>query len=534
MAKLTWESKLGFAEEDSQSDAERIAVERQIQADLDQEVAAESVQEVSVNSSEVYELAKSDLDFLSALAIPLIFQYCFPPTFKAVWNWLIEYVHKQRDFSKLALGLPRGFGKTTLIKLYILYCILFTRKKFILIISSTSTLAENILADVIDMLNEPNIQKIFGDWRLGIEKDTLGLKKFGFRGRNIILAGIGAGTSLRGMNLKHERPDVMIFEDFQTREDADSIVTSNKLEQWLYGTAMKAKSPHGCQYIFVANMYPVKTSILRKLKSDRNWIKFIAGGIIKDNTGEAISLWEELQPINQLLDEFQSDLDSGHPEIFFAEVLNDENAAVNSAIDLDKLPIYPYPEGDIPTGNFIVIDPARDKAKSDDTSIGYFETHDNIPVMKEIDTGIFSPGETIRRSLMTALRRNCRCIAIESNGYQGSLKYWFDFMCQQYGISGIEAVEIFSGAESKNSRIIGMFRRLEKGEQFIHPSVLALISLQIMQFNPLRKDNEDGILDCLTYAPRVVEMFGEYIMSMNIVNSQDFESVGVLENNSPF
>lgn len=534
LTRLTWEDKLGFAEEEAQSQAERDLIAQQIQEQLEAEVAIETVQEVSVDSTEVFNLARGDLDFLAALALPVVFQYCFPPVFKSVWQWLLSYVHKHRDFSKLALGLPRGFGKTTLIKIYILYCILFTKKKFILVISSTSTLAENILADVIDMLNEPNIQKIFGDWRLGIEKDTLGLKKFGFRGRNIILAGIGAGTSLRGMNLKHERPDVMIFEDFQTREDADSIVTSNKLLQWMLGTAMKAKSPHGCQYIFVANMYPTKTSILRKLKSDRNWIKFIAGGIITDVTGEAGSLWEELQPLNQLLDEFQTDLDSGHPEIFYSEVLNDENASVNQAIDMEKIPVYPYPEFDIPTGNFIIIDPARDKVKSDDTSIGYFETHDNIPVCKEIEADILSPGDTILRALKMALRNNCRCIAIESNGYQGSLKYWFDFTMLQYSLTGIEAVEIFSGSESKNSRILGMFRKLLAGEVVIHPKVLGMCALQIMQFNPLKKDNEDGILDLLTYAPRVVEMFGEYIMSLSIINQQQYDSVGVEEFNSPF
>jgi len=35
----------------------------------------------------------------------------------------------------------------------------------------------------------------------------------------------------------------MIFEDIQTRECADSKVESDKLERWMIGTAMKAKSP---------------------------------------------------------------------------------------------------------------------------------------------------------------------------------------------------------------------------------------------------------------------------------------------------
>jgi len=41
-----------------------------------------------------------------------------------------------------------------LIKLFALFCILFTGRKFTLITAATSALAENIIADVIDMLEE--------------------------------------------------------------------------------------------------------------------------------------------------------------------------------------------------------------------------------------------------------------------------------------------------------------------------------------------------------------------------------------------
>ena len=202
---------------------------------------ADVITEAAFDVFEVQELARHDLNFLAPLAMPTIFKFMYPAVFLAVWSLLLSTVAKTRDFTQLALGLPRGFGKTTLVKLFILYCILFTGKKFILIISSTAGLAENILADVIDMLNEPNIKKVFGDWKLGIEKDTQGIKKFGYRGRNITIAALGAGTSLRGLNIKNERPDVMIFEDIQTRECADSQVQSDTLERWMVGTAMKAK-----------------------------------------------------------------------------------------------------------------------------------------------------------------------------------------------------------------------------------------------------------------------------------------------------
>lgn len=497
---------------------------------LPKPVKSEEVSQIGVSSEEVQNTAKTSLDFLAALIMPLVFKFCFPSVFKSVWTWLLNYEKEERTFPQLALGLPRGFGKTTLMKIFIVFCILFTNRKFILIISATSKLAENILSDVIDMLEEPNIISVFGDWKLGIEKDTQALKKFGFRGRNITLAAVGAETSLRGLNIKNTRPDVMLFEDIQSRECADSEVQSTSLENWMVGTAMKAKSPSGCMFLFVANMYPTKYSILRKLKSNSTWVKFIAGGILADGT----SLWEELQPIEQLTKEFENDLAMGHPEIFYSEVLNDENVSANNLIDLSKLPDVPYEDGDIPAGNFIVIDPATDKLGSDEVSIGYFEVHDAVPILMEIREGRFSPGETIRKALHLALSKNCRLIAVESNAYQYSLLYWFNFICEQIGIQGIECVDIYSGVKAKNTRILEYFKSYAKGEIFVKDSCKLEVHLQITQFNPLKRDNTDGLLDLMTYAPRVIQEYGEFVVASNIIESQEFDSIEIPDFNSPF
>jgi hypothetical protein len=496
------------------------------------ELLEDPVRESTFETSQVEDLARNSLDFLAALAMPVVFRYLFPPVFKSIWTWLLSFVSKTRDFSQLAIGLPRGFGKTMLIKIFILYCVLFTKKRFILIICGTQTKANNIISDIMSMLGEQNIKKVFGDWKLGAETDRQDLKRFGFRGRNIIIMGAGAESDIRGITLENERPDVMIFDDIQTREDADSEVVSAKLETWMVGTAMKAKSPHGCLFIFIANMYPTKHSLLRKLKHNPTWMKFIAGGILYDGT----SLWEELQPVEQLAKEYENDLAMGRPEVFFAEVLNDENASVNNLIDLNKLPEYPFQEDDIHFGNFILIDPATDKPGADAVTIAYFEIHNGYPVAKEIIEGRLSPGDTIAESLKIALTRNCRVIAIESNAYQYTLKYWFEFICTQRGIIGIEAVEVYSGAYSKNSRILGMFKQLLAGEIYVAPDCKAQVNIQITQFNPLRRDNTDGILDCLTYAPKVIELYGNILLASTIIEEQEFSTIripGIYET-SPF
>lgn len=491
------------------------------------EEEAPTFRENAFRTSEVESNAKNSLDFLAALALPTVFKYLFPPVFQGIWTWLLSYVHKSRDFSQLAIGLPRGFGKTMLIKIFVLYCILFTKKQFILIICGTQTKANNVITDIVSMLNESNIKRVFGDWSIGKTTDRQDLKHFGFRGRNIILMGAGAEADIRGITLENARPDIMIFDDIQTRADADSETVSTNLETWMFGTAMKAKSPEGCLFIFIANMYPTKWSLLRRLKTNPTWIKFIAGGILADGT----SLWEDLQPIAQLLKEFENDLSAGRPEIFYAEVLNDENASVNSNIDISKIPLCPYEtemaEGGIHQGNYIIIDPATDKANADAVSIGYFELWDGKPVCRELIEGRLSPGDSIRESLKLCFKYNCTLVCVESNAYQYSHLYWFNFICLQLGIVGINCVDIYSGQMSKNSRILNMFKSLLAGEIYLSQVVRPAVFSQITSFNYLKTNNTDGILDLLTYSPKVIELYGEYIVAGLTINLQEFGALPV-------
>lgn len=472
--------------------------------------------EVGYDYKEVVETAKNNMDFFAGLALPEVYKYPFPDLYLQFWTLVTTTLYKTRDFTQIALGLPRGFAKTLVIKLMILYAIIYTPKRFILVLCENENKAKSILADVEDMLKESNIKLVFGDYSEGAESNTLTSKKFAFRGKNIIIKGMGAGGGVRGITEKNARPDLIIFDDIQSREDSESELLSKQLETWMVATAMKTKSAEGCTFLFVANMYPTKGSLLKKLMSNSNWIKFIVGGILADGT----SLWEQLQPIKQLLKEFQNDLAAGQPQIFYSEVLNDPNASVNTAFDITAIPAYPYSEEELSVGAYVIIDPSTDKAKADGVAIGGFIIIDGKPVLRKLIEASLSPGDTIRESIKMALSIGASLIIIEGVAYQYSLKYWFETIITQMGIYGLQVIDIYPGGNSKNSRILAMFKQLvpsavdkinSEPDIILHPEVKALVTSCIQAFNPLRTDNTDNILDLLTYAPRVLEQFGHMI-----------------------
>lgn len=461
--------------------------------------------ELQTSSQEAAELTRKDLNFLGMLADPEEFTMAFPPFYITLFHMLTSFSQK---LERYAIGIPRGFAKTTFIKLLCLWYILFSRKQFILIVGASEDLAVNTLSDICDLLGGANIRKLFGNWQRAIEVDTQTLKVFHFRGRNIILRAIGAGTAVRGINRKNKRPDVIIMDDVQKRETSENKELSDQLLKWILGTLMKARSNDGCTYIYVGNMYP-QNCILEKLKNNTQWTSFIVGGILADGS----SLWEELRPVEELLSEYQSDAEMGHAEIFISEILNSTDIASASGIDINKIPtLPPYYEDADPEGSFILIDPSSGKKQGDDCTIEHYSVCDGKPIFDQLETGTFSPLETIRAAVKMGMERNTRLIAVEGVAYQSTLLFWFEQFCEQEGITGFYFVELSPKGQAKNNRIKRGLLRLLSSEIYLHPSIRSQVLHQITEWNPLKINNKDDIIDPIGYVEEVMRDYPEFIV----------------------
>lgn len=460
---------------------------------------------VAYDRDKAIEGCRSNLNFFASLGIPEVFKYLFPPTFLAIWQLLTENSMHEKGQHRLCIGIPRGFGKTILLKLWCLWLILFSSRRFILVVCNTAPLAENFLADVVDLLDNRNIKMLFGDWRLTLEKDTLGLKKFTFRGRPIVLAGLGSGSSLRGINLKYVRPDVIIMDDMQSREEAASPTEAARSLSWMMGTLLKANDKERCVFVFVGNMYPYEGSILKKLRKNPLWTSFICGAILAD--GE--SIWPEYRSVEDILEEYANDEAMGHPEIFFSEVMNDDVAGARSGVDITQFNVDLTADGeDEYEGGFILVDPSLGKKKSDDVAIGAFLIKDGQPVLRELRVGKFNPHEQEIIPLQLAMKWQLLAVVVESVAYQGVLVFHMNNRRINMGLSNINVLEVLPGKVRKTSRIIAGLKQLcakEKPSQAVHKSCLSQVQHQTIYFDPLKENNKDDILDLIAYAPQVLQ-----------------------------
>lgn len=471
---------------------------------------------VNVKVQELFNAARTDLNILAACCIPHVFKFQYPPVFLAAWAWVLSYIHTERTFPKLALGLPRGFGKTLVIKLLILYTIIYTHRQYILVFNASEDLATNTIGDVANAMDGDTFKAVFGDWTLAKTKDTQTRKIFYFRGRAITLQAAGAGTQIRGTNVNDVRPDFIVFDDIQSRDSADSKIESDKLKTWFQGTAMKLRSPSGCLYVFLANMYPTEHSMLKWLNTQKSWLKFITGAILENGQ----SLWPELYPIEQLLAEYASDKEAGRADIFMAELMNDGNATVNDKLDVEKIrprePVAGMPHA----GSYIIIDPARGVVGLDAVAIGYFEIQDDRPIMMDLAAGAFSPGECIRQALTMAFNHNCPLICVEAVAYQETLLYWFGVITEQLNVTELHFEPIYPSKGSKNQRILNMFKEWAADEVATSPKVHSQVWNEALQFNPSKTNNTDNILDLMTYATKVRAQCADFLAANSIQQLQ--------------
>lgn len=456
---------------------------------------------------------KTNLNFFASVCIPDVYAFPFPPIFLAVWQMLTGGAIKEIGQEKLAIGLPRGFGKTILLKLFVVWLILFTNRRFILVVCNTAALAENFISDVADILDSPNIKAIFGDWRIGMEKDTAPLKKFTFCGRNVSVAALGSGSSLRGLNIKFVRPDMMVMDDMQSREEAESPVESEKGIKWMLGTLLKANNKLRCLFCFIGNMYPYEGSILKKLKVNPGWTSFVTGAILEDGQ----SIWPELRSEEDILDELENDISMGHPEIFFSEVMNDEEAGNKSGTDINRIGVYSQPH-DVPEpepeAGFVIIDPSMGKKQSDKIAIGVVLVFEGRPVLWEVSVGAFNPKQCITECLRLAMKYGLMAVLVESVAYQASLVFWMNEAKKRHGLHGLRILEIYPGISAKTARIITMLKQLTAPHPdiLLHPSIRTLVVYQIVHWNPMRSKNVDDLLDILAYCYPAIKQFGMLLL----------------------
>lgn len=472
---------------------------------------------------EVIKGCKNSPDFLASICAPDIYSKPFPPLYVAYWQELTSGAISDATFLRFALGIPRGFAKTFLLQLFCVWCLLYSTRRFPLIVCNTLAHSRNFVGRVFSMLAEPNMVKVFGAVHTTkSDRETLDQKTFNYRNRDIILMGVGAGSSVRGTNVDGIRPDMIIIDDMQSRDDAEDPDQAKETLLWLYGTLLKARNYSSCMAVFLANMYPFEGSILRKLRADPHWISLVTGAILED--GE--SIWPAFRPLEDLISEMEADAAQGLLHVWFAEVMNDDTVGTASGYDISKIPLGLTINQDEAVAGAVVIDPSLGKKKSDMIALGATLIIDGRPHLFHLEELKVDPHALMMAAIKLALHLNLRAICIEANSSQEYLRLWFVSVVAQLGITGLEILPLNPNGVSKAARIRAAVKLWLENKITAEPGVRSKLIYQLAQWNPLKSNPVDDLLDVLAYSTTIHMEYPEQIMRpIMLVNEASAEEL---------
>lgn len=487
---------------------------------------------VNVSLSDAYERGKVDINFFAALCMPSIFIYPLPLFYIAAWQLICDDSPDRMDsLFRFALGLPRGHAKTTFIKILIAWMICYDKASFILVVCSNSGLAENLLADIDDILSSDNITSIFGAWGSDNKAiDSKDTKKAAYHSRSVTLVARGWSAGIRGINLKNQRPDFIFCDDVQTKDNDNSPTERQKLLEELTGTIFKAVAHRGRRTIvYVGNLYSDEC-ILQQFRKNKHWTSFVTGAILEDGQ----PLWPDLVSLAELKESYEHDEALGLSHIWFAEVMNDPQSVLHSLLP------FPIPASDVEEildddGAYITIDPAGFRSNSDQNVICGFKKYNDKGYAVAMNKDLSDPAEIVKEAIRMALELGATLIGVESVGYQQTLGFWINFFLNKLNISHITVVELHPHGRSKEARIRQYVQELYAGNQVLHdPYNRREFNWQGSLFKLGKKDNKDDILDSHAYSLDIRNEFWHLITPLQSSAFRLDHSVCSVEHNSCF
>ena len=207
------------------------------------------------------EIDYSELDLILAECVVKIKVCCgtlFPEIFYAPFSQLHDLIFNLIDsgHTKIAIAAPRGIGKTSIARAVAMRGILFRLYNFIIYLSNSATSAEMQTENMKrDLISSNTLKKLFGNIKevIGTDKvldESFSKSAWTAYGSTFVLPR-GAGQQVRGLNWANYRPELVIIDDLEDKDEIRNELNRDKLKEWFHSDLMKTEGRYGKKCIFL-------------------------------------------------------------------------------------------------------------------------------------------------------------------------------------------------------------------------------------------------------------------------------------------
>ena len=206
---------------------------------------------------------------------------------------------------KLGIAAPRGHGKTTVLSfLYAIFCIVFKKKRHIVILQSTLSKATGSLSTIKYEISNNELLKVFG---IEVVKDTQEEAIFkhtdGFMTR-VICKGYDQMGGIRGEKFIAWRPDLILVDDLEDDKTVQNPELRHECER-IFNDAVDPAIDYqsGGQLIFIGTIIH-DDCLIAKIISENQYLEFKKYRFQARNVdadGNFFALWSEKYSLDDLL-----------------------------------------------------------------------------------------------------------------------------------------------------------------------------------------------------------------------------------------
>lgn len=163
--------------------------------------------------------------------------------------------------------LPRGFAKTTVGQLFTLWCLLYDKRKFAVIIGKSGETAQEIVLTIILELEEnERLRQDFGDQRTQWWSADGGYR---LKSTGNWLLGIGRKEPMRGRKKVQQRPDLVLADDIEDEELVRNPKRVKDLLKWWLQSVLPSMA-HGGTAVWLCTSLSQKSA--SSLLMDPEWV----------------------------------------------------------------------------------------------------------------------------------------------------------------------------------------------------------------------------------------------------------------------
>ena len=470
------------------------------QVELIEEPAREyTSQDVQIDALAVKQRAKYDYALFIALLMDDLLTLPIPDFHLEIFARMVSL-----DVFQSVYAVPRGFAKTTIVKLAVVHILTFSDIRNIFYFSHTLELAIPSVNDIVKFLKSDNYRKVFGEVQFLVEQEGKGSFKFVMpNGKVCHLKARGATQQVRGTNVDNVRIELAICDDIEDRTDNENPNTFAELKKWFYGDMRKALDRKRGRIIQIGNIVS-RNSLVAEHCDSPNWFSMRYSAIKADGT----PLWGDMWSLEQLREDLDEYAKNGLTSLWYGEMMNQIIPEGDQLISPRELTFRERPTPGQLVAGFMTIDPAiSDNVKTAHKCViavhGFFD--DKWQIIDHWSAIATDPIKLYDRVAELASRWGINIVGIESEAYQASIKYVFEYIERREEMaSRLRVFQMPTGKRSKYARISAWVAYLKRGEYCLSRGDIATQS-QLLTYDPSKRENDDDLIDAEAYGVYMLE-----------------------------